>query len=328
MHPSIDRRRLLTVIGALALTAMATVLHAATDGTVILPPASINASGIVTAPLAEQRQTPERQGIATVLDPQALLAASAQLQAAHARVASASAAVQAAAAEARRSHLLYAHGENASLREVQSADAMLASTQAQRSAAQADETAARSGARAQWGARLIALGAPSLGDFADGKAALLAVVVPAAATVAAADTIQLQVNGVAVPAHLLGPSPRADAVVQGPTYFYRADGGELRIGQRVTAELPQGAATRSGVTVPQAAVLWYAGQPWAYVETARGHFQRRPLAQDARDATGWFQTRGFRVGDRVVVRGGELLLSQELQPPPGTKPAGGDDDDG
>jgi hypothetical protein len=88
-----------------------------------------------------------------------------------------------------------------------------------------------------------------------------------------------------------------------------------------------GSATQTGVTVPAAAVIWYAGQPWAYVETAVGHYQRRPLSVDARNASGWFEANGFRAGERVVVRGGELLLSQELLPPPGVKPAGGDDDD-
>jgi hypothetical protein len=36
---------------------------------------------------------------------------------------------------------------------------------------------------------------------------------------------------------------------------------------------------------------------------------------------------GLRRGQRVVVRGAELLLSQELKPPPGARPAMGDDDD-
>ena len=103
--------------------------------------------------------------------------------------------------------------------------------------------------------------------------------------------------------------------------------GRAPRGQRLSASVPLGGAAQTGVTVPAAAVIWYAGQPWAYVETAAGHYQRRPLSVDARNASGWFEANGFHAGERVVVRGGELLISQELLPPPGVKPAGDGDGD-
>jgi hypothetical protein len=81
------------------------------------------------------------------------------------------------------------------------------------------------------------------------------------------------------------------------------------------------------VRVPAAAVIWYAGQPWVYVETAPGDFRRQPLPESARGAADGFVRAGLRPGQRVVVHGGELLLSQELKPPAGAKTSGGGDDD-
>ncbi|MDE2309150.1 MAG: hypothetical protein KGJ97_12780, partial [Xanthomonadaceae bacterium] len=202
---------------------------------------------------------------------------------------------------------------------------------ARRQAARADETTARGAARAQWGpllARLAARGPRALRDYADGRASLLQVALPDGTRAPSGNSIRVDgPDGRPSTAALLGASPRADAVVQGPTFFYRTTAAGLRSGQRLSATVPLDSAVRRGVDVPAAAVIWYAGQPWAYVETAAGQFQRRPLDQ-VRDAQGWFQARGFHAGEKVVVRGGELLLSQEMQPPPGAaQPAGDDDDD-
>lgn len=319
---------------ATALILLMPSLHATTDngGGVTLPAASVNASGITTAALQSTRQTRQAQATASVLDPQPLLALAAQLQAAHANMAAATVAAHSASAEAQRAATLYHDGENASLQQVQATAAQAAQAQAQAQIAQSREVAARSGARAQWGAALAALarrGPQALNAYADGRSALLAVVLPAGLATTPGDTIALSLpDGGRRPAHLIGASPRADAVVQGATFFYRADGAGLRTDQRLSASVPLGGTSQHGVTVPDGAVIWYAGQPWVYVQTAAGHYQRRPLSVAARNASGWFETAGFRAGERVVVRGGELLLSQELQPPPGAKPAGGDGDDG
>lgn len=320
----------IAVLYLLPLVIAAPALGATAVTTVTLSSASVTASGVKAAPLVASRYAPQVQGIATVLDPQPLLALSAQLQGKRAALDAAVAQSHADTTEAQRLRELYRHGGNAALHDVQVAEAAASAAHAKQIAAAADYAAARSGARARWGTTLTALaarGVQALDDYADGRATLLAVVLPVGSKSPVVSTIRVQANGgETVPASLLGPSPRADAVVQGPTYFYRTVGVGLRIGQRLTATVPQGAPARRGVIVPDAAVIWYAGQPWVYVETTAGHFQRRPLAQTARTATGWFQASGFHAGERVVVRGGELLLSQELLPPAGTQPAGGDDD--
>jgi multidrug efflux system membrane fusion protein len=322
------------VLGALvmALLAAAPAWADTINGGVTLPPDRVTSSGISVAPLTATRYVRQVQGIASVLDPQPLIALSARLAAARASAAAAAEQAAAAAAEATRSQQLYQHGENASLRDAQTAAATAAAAKAQQSAAVSAYAAERSSARAGWGSALAALaerGPQALADYADGRAALLAVAMPLGSAPSPPARIRVQLaDGSSLSASLLGPSPRADAVLQGPTFFYRATGAQLRSGWRLTASVPLDTAAQNGVTVPAAAVLWYAGQAWVYVQTAADSFQRRPLVLNARDAAGWFQSSGFRVGDRVVVRGAELLLSQELLPPPGSKPPAGDGDDG
>ncbi|MHB1273142.1 MAG: efflux RND transporter periplasmic adaptor subunit [Rhodanobacter sp.] len=327
-----DWRHLTMSVACIAVSwAVSAPSLAAMTGTVVLTPASVNASGIAVVPLTTATQTAQAQGIATVLDPQPLLALAANLQAMHARVLAADAAAKAAGAQAKRSQALYRQGENTSLRDMQAAQATATAAQAQRMMARAEQAAAHSGARSQWGpvlARLTARGPQALHDYADGHASLLEVVLPNGTRAPTGNSIQVwSTDGQRSTATLLSASPRADAVVQGPTFFYRTTAAGLRSGQRLSATVPLDSAVRQGVNVPTAAVIWYAGQPWVYVETAAGQFQRRPLDQ-VRDAQGWFQARGFHAGEKVVVRGGELLLSQEMQPPPGAaKPTGDGDDD-
>ena len=332
MHSIPDWRRGAATVACIGLWwAMSTPVLAAMTGNVVLTPASVSASGIEVAPLAVATQTSNTQAVATVLDPQPLLTLAAHLQSLHARVLAADAAAKAASAQAIRSQALYRQGGNTSLRDMQTADAEAAAARAQRMTARAEETAARIGARPQWGtvlAKLAGKGPQALSEYADGRAVLLEVVLPNGTPAPAGTSIQVWGSGgQPVTATLLGPSPRTDAVVQGPTFFYRATSAGLRSGQRLSATVSLGTAVQRGVSVPAAAVIWYAGQPWVYVETSSGHFQRRPLAP-TRLAQDWFEASGFHAGEKVVVRGGELLLSQELQPPPGAAKPAGDGDDG
>jgi multidrug efflux system membrane fusion protein len=327
-----DWRRGAVTVACIGLSwAMSTPGLAAMTGNVVLPPASVSASGIEVAPLAVATQTSNTQAVATVLDLQPLLILSAQLQSLHAKVLAADAAAKAASAQATRSQALYRQDGNASLRDMQTAEAAAAAARAQRMTARAEEAAARIGARLQWGtvlAKLAGNGPQALSDYADGRAVLLEVVLPNGTRAPAGASSQVwSASGQPLTASLLDSSPRTDAVVQGPTFFYRAMAAGLRSGQRLSATVPLDAAVQQGVIVPAAAVIWYAGQPWVYVEASAGHFQRRPLVQ-ARLAQDWFETSGFHAGEKVVVRGGELLLSQELQPPPGAAKPAGDGDDG
>jgi hypothetical protein len=300
------------------------------DNGVILSARQLQAQGIRLAPLEPATQTPAIEGIASVRDPAPLLATAANLASARAQAHAAAATAAAARAQSTRLAALGPQGYVAQ-NEVQTTAAQATAAEAQHAAAVAQLGALQAAARAQWGevlALLAARGTPALADYAQGRATLVELALPPGTEAPPAARITLQpTGGEPLRASLLGPAPQADLVVQGPTYFYRVDGGSLRAGQRLDARMPLPQPARAGVRVPADAVIWYAGQPWVFAETAPGRFQRQPLPATARDAQGWFVSEGLRRGQRVVVRGAELLLSQELKPPPGARPAMGDDDD-
>ncbi|MDE2264709.1 MAG: hypothetical protein KGL29_02315 [Alphaproteobacteria bacterium] len=322
-----------TILPAIVLVILAGVVTSnhALAATVILAPADLKANGIVTAQLQTQSYRAQAEGIATVVDPQALTALAAQLATAHAAVEAANEEVMATAAESKRQQALYRNGKYVSERDEQTAIAAAAAAKAQRVSAIAADSSTRANAVATWGAALAAIaeqGPGAFADYADGRRALLAIALPIGTSAMPEKVIEILLpTGPALSASLIGPSPRADTIVQGPSYYYSTAGEGLRSGQRFAAVVGIGASSATGVVIPDAAVLWYAGEPWVYVETAPGHFTRRLIITDARDAKGWFQVKGFKAGERVVVHGSELLLSQELKPPASATSAGGDDDD-
>jgi hypothetical protein len=67
----------------------------------------------------------------------------------------------------------------------------------------------------------------------------------------------------------------------------------------------------SGVRIPADAVVWYGGQPWAYVRTGGTDFERRRIEQDHPTDGGFVVVHGFTPGEAVVVQGAQLLLSEE-----------------
>ncbi|MBU6297091.1 MAG: hypothetical protein KJS68_02505 [Alphaproteobacteria bacterium] len=298
---------------------------------VILSSQQVKSSGIATVPLRATTYRAQVEGIATVVDPQALTALAAQLATARAAVEAAKEAVMSTAAQAKRLQTLYHNGKLISESDEQVAIAAAAAAKAQDVSAIATNASARANAVAVWGpalARSAEQGPDAFVKYADGQRALFVIALPIGTSDTPAKDVEVILpDGQTHTASLIGPSPRADTVVQGPTYYYSAAGDGLRSGQRFAAAVAVGTANATGVVIPDAAVLWYAGEPWVYVETAPGQFTRRLISTDARDAKGWFQARGFKAGERIVVHGGELLLSQELKPPPSAAPAGDEDDD-
>ena len=71
----------------------------------------------------------------------------------------------------------------------------------------------------------------------------------------------------------------------------------------------------TGVVVPDSAIFHAQGQSWVYFAPAAGEFVRHPV--DTRIATpkGYLVRSGLAAGTSVVVRGAQLLLSEELKAP-------------
>ena len=67
-----------------------------------------------------------------------------------------------------------------------------------------------------------------------------------------------------------------------------------------------------GLIVPTSAVVWSEGKAWVYQQTAADHFTRRAVPTDIPVEKGFFVAEGFSPGDKLVTRGAQALLSEEL----------------
>jgi len=114
-------------------------------------------------------------------------------------------------------------------------------------------------------------------------------------------------------AEFISPAPKTDDLVQGETYFFHAPSDRLRAGMRVNAWLPVAGEPLPGVAIPPSALVWHAGKPWVYRQADAETFIRTEVAAYREHGHAWFVDQGFSAGDRIVVTGGQMLLSEEFR---------------
>ena len=102
-------------------------------------------------------------------------------------------------------------------------------------------------------------------------------------------------------ARFLSASPQTDVSLPGATYFYIVDGQGLRAGMRVAGVLKLGGKARTGVAVPEAAVVWHGGKAWRSSRRTRRPFARKLVAPTTSRGA-WLNVDGFASGDEVVIR--------------------------
>ena len=118
------------------------------------------------------------------------------------------------------------------------------------------------------------------------------------------------------------PGGGTDPRVQGAGFFYIAPAvSSLLPGMNVTATLPVGDSVAATI-IPRSAVLWGDDGAWIYVQRTPSSYVRRPISTDVPTPEGYAVT-GLPSGTRVVVRGAQLLLSQESR---AQIPSGDEDD--
>jgi len=113
----------------------------------------------------------------------------------------------------------------------------------------------------------------------------------------------------------LGPAPEADPLTGTPAWQYRlaGTGAVLRPGTALTAYAPVPNPVRRGVLIPSQAVVQWEALAWSYVERAPGQYVRVRVPTTAPVPGGWLVEQGFEPGQRVVVTGAGLLLSEEFR---------------
>jgi membrane fusion protein, heavy metal efflux system len=110
-------------------------------------------------------------------------------------------------------------------------------------------------------------------------------------------------------------------VVEARIVLGNAD-GSLRPGMTATARIvgtAQGAdAGASVMSVPKLAIQTVDGQPFVFVEKAKGKFELRPVERGAELETEVEITRGLSQGEKIVVEGAFILKSELLKDQMGT----------
>lgn len=257
------------------------------------------------------------QAFGVVLPVQDLVDLRNSFVAAQARVEKAHIALDLAQKEASRLMVLYEDNRNASEKSLQAAESTVRADQADLHAAEQELSLAISAARQRWGsvvASWLAEDSPSLRRVLDQSEMLVQVTLPPGEQSEVPQKAFLEIPaGGRVQALLISALPRVDPRIQGASYLYRTGARPaLMPGINLVARLPVG-GVRKGVLVPEAAVVWLQGKAWIYQQTSPDEFRRREVPTDRPIPKGWFVSRDFSVGDRIVVTGAQALFSEEFR---------------
>lgn len=120
-------------------------------------------------------------------------------------------------------------------------------------------------------------------------------------------------DGTFLKARFVSSSPVTDPKVQGLSYIYRTSSTpSLPLRMNVVAFLPVGKMD-TGVVIPESAVIWMNGKSWVFLKIGKGEFVKKDIRTNDSVAGGWFIDHGIKPGDEVVVKGAQLLLSQQMK---------------
>lgn len=276
-------------------------------------------SGIELRALVAVQHRHEIPAYGVIVDLQELTDFRNALATGQAQLSKAQAARELASQEYERVKGLFEKNQNVSQKVVQTADGALRTEEANIQAAQAALQATQATLFQHWGgvfADWLAHAAPQFEQLRLQKSLLVQVTLaPGQANLAAPPTASVQtVEGKLIPATLVSLAPRTDPKIQGKSFFYivAADGSNLLPGMNITALLPAGEPA-SGVVVPTSAVVWLQGKAWAYVQIKTDRFVRREVATDQPAPDGWFQPQGFSAAQSIVVKGPQVMRSEEFR---------------
>lgn len=279
--------------------------------------------GIEYAKVQPAELAPQSAVAVSVLDPQPLIELRGRLRAALLEAQAARSAASASAAEQVRVRALFDDDRNASQRELQGATAQAQAASARSRGAEAAVETLRAQARTAWGdviAGWLESDSAQLDSLVAGKQALLRASVRPEDAAGVSTTLRVTLPGTAEAqlAKAIGPAPRADVQQGGSGLLYRFSGTGVRPGMRLAGSLSRGGGARKGALIPASAVVWHAGKPWVYLREAdeklpdASEFRRRDASSGEALGENWFVA-GFEDDVEVVVRGAQVLLSEELK---------------
>ncbi len=276
---------------------------------IALPPAAQKEIGILTEILKLVIRPVEVEAYGFVLDPAPLSKLNADLK-------SAQAVLNSSLAQYYRTKRLYAEEKNASLRDLQSAEATYLNDKARFEALgqQIRDAWGPQIAKMDWRGRDELISA-----LIDRREAIARVTAPIGEAVdslpRSADVIAVGHEQQPLRVKILYEAPMINPQMQGQTFLLLIDTEDffVRPGAAVSAALPASAKSEQGVNVPRSAVVRFAGKDWVYRESAGDHFTRREIVPAQIIPEGYFVTEDLAPGTRIVVTGAQTLLSEELR---------------
>ena len=308
------------VIQCLAAAIAAAILAPAAPASGLVPvklgPQALSAGEIRTVQLIRIESAPRISAYGVVLDPGPLATLASQVIGARASVAL-------ARSEAQRATGLYRAQHNISQAALQTAQARLET-------AVATYAELQTRMLAHWGAKLadaaVSARAP-VPALETGTAALVEVSLPLGQALAKPPTMAWATtpDGEKVQLRFISRAPRTAAGVTGQSLFYlMPEQTSAPIGTPLTVSL-ETARRKTGVLVPQSAVVWHQGEPLVFREIAPGSFAPVPIRSSFISGDGYFVPEGpgtaLQLGDRIVTRGAALLYSAATQAVPAAKAA-------
>ena len=289
---------------------------------VTIKPDEQQRNGFRTVALQVISRRQEFQATAVVLPVQDLINLRNGYVTANAQLQKAKAALDVSQREYERLNNLYQNERNASAKAVQAAQGAMQSDQAAVSAAKDSVFLEQNNIRQQWGdvlARWLLAGSSEFDRVVRQQDLLLQITLPPGAEGGAPTTASLQTaQGKLLKARLVSQFPRLDARIQSPSFLYvTANHPGLIPGLNLAVMLPSG-PTLQGVVVPGRAIVWWNGRGWAYVQISDDQFSRREVPAQMPVTGGWFVPLAgqpgspFKPGEKLVINGGQQLLSQEF----------------
>ncbi len=275
-------------------------------------------SGIVAAPLKPMSYREEIQAYGTVLPLQSLADLRNRYIQAKAQLENALTMAEVSKREYERLKVLNEDNKNVSDKALQAAEAAWRSDEVNLRASREALPALEGTVHQQWGdviARWVFEGSPAFYKLIQQQEVLVQMTLsPGVHLSPPPETVQVQApEGTLMSAHFVSLSPRTEPRLQGMSFFYLAPGHPVRLlpGMNVVAFMPSGPEVK-GFFIPGSSVVWWQGKAWVYLQTNSDRFVRRDVPTDNPVKEGYFVTKGFRPGERIVITGAQLLLSEQF----------------
>lgn len=284
---------------------------------ITLDAATQQRAGIGLASLHNSLQHQQLRAYGVVVDPQLLsdlrnsyVNAQAQVQTAQAKL------NQSKIAFERAQNLIAAGAISAAGRDA--AEATFRTDQAGVSSTQSQLATVAASARQIWGQILggmIVEGAPTLMALVNRQAILIQATLPPGETLSPppSQALARQDKGTPVGLQFLSDAPKTDTRIQGVSFFYTGpNNASLLPGMNVLVLLPSETMT-SGTILPGSSIILWQGRKWIYLRTAATRFVRHEITADVSTPDGGFVETRLPENAQVVVRGAQVLLSEEFR---------------